>query len=209
MLIKSHCSALQLCLVASTLTCATAASAQTTPYTSRTTFNAALSTTASNDLNALANGSTVISFGPFGNATLSNANVTGGKINNPNTGGAYSFTITFSQLLNGFGADFTSPANLLAATAYINAFNGSTFLGGWSLGNQASSNPSFLGISTVGGFNRIVVSESGPFPGLQLFQSVDNLTVGVSPVPEPANISMFLAGLAIVGGLYFRRSQAT
>ena len=208
MLTKMLDSIVQLGLVAGALIVATAASAQTSFYSSRATFNAALSTSASNDLNVLANGSTVISFGSLGDGTLSGASVTAGQINNPNTGGAFTFTITFPQLLNGFGADFTSPGSFASARANINAFNGATFLGAIAFGNLAGSNPSFLGITTVGSFNRIVLSENSSF-GLQLFQNVDNLTVGaISPVPQPSTISLFLTGLLVVGALSGRRSRS-
>ena len=207
MLSNKFNSILQLGIVAGALITATAASSQTSFYSSRATFNAALSTLASNDLNVLANGSTVISFGSLGLGTLSGASVTAGQIDNPNNGGAFTYTVTFSQLLNGFGADFTSPASFASARANINAFNGTTFLGSIAFGNFAGSNPSFLGITTVDSFNKIVVSENSSF-GLQLFQSVDNLTVGaISPVPEPATISLFLTGLLIVGALVGRHSR--
>ena len=84
----------------------------------------------------------------------------------------------------------------------IQVFNGTTFLGGIAFAGFASTNPSFLGVSTVGGFNRVVISDS--FSGTpNPFQSLDNLTVSAAAaaVPEPAAIGLLLTGLLIVGGV--------
>jgi hypothetical protein len=194
---------------AAVLSVATAqANAQTAAYFERPAFTAALATVQINDLNALVNGSTSISFGTLGTGTLTGATVSGGAINN--TGTPFTFSITFSQLVNGFGAEFNNAQGGRAAT--FSLFNGATLVGMTGLYGGTG----FLGtILTGGAFNRISISEV-PIPGngASLFSSLDNVTVGVvaptlppTTVPEPASFVLMGAGLAVVGMVARRRSN--
>jgi hypothetical protein len=176
----------------------------------RPSFIAALGTTQMNDLNSLPNGSTVISFGSLGTGTLSGATVQNGRITNPNPrspgdftlpANPFTFSITFSQLLNGFGADYSG----FPLTSY-RYFNGTTRVAGAGLYGGSTG---FLGSVEVP-FNRVEISEI-PFGGSgpTIITSLDNLTVGVtaSTVPEPATVGLFATGLLAVGGLARRRRR--
>lgn len=198
---------LQTGILASLLTVASVAEAQVSSSVSQ--FKSQFGTTASNDLNSLSDGSTLISFGPFGLATISGATVTGGAIQNPGS----SFTISFSQLINGFGADFIQPPDG-QSSASLSLFNGTAGVGGASFASTPFDR--FLGISSSfsslpanSPFNRVVITNSSP----GAFLRMDNLIVGVvattSTVPEPATVALFGAGLLVVGGLSRRRKRTT
>ena len=198
---------LQTGLLASLLTVASVAEAQVSSSVSQ--FKSQFGTTASNDLNSLSDGSTLISFGPFGLATISGATVTGGAIQNPGS----SFTISFSQLINGFGADFIQPPGA-QSSASLSLFNGITQVGEASFARTSFDR--FLGLSSTylavpanSPFNSVVITNSRP----GAFLRMDNLIVGVvattSTVPEPATVALFGTGLLVVGGLSRRRKRTT
>ncbi|MEP6780029.1 MAG: PEP-CTERM sorting domain-containing protein [Gemmatimonadaceae bacterium] len=193
----------RLLAAACSLAVGTAAYAQP-GYFDRTPFTSALSTSVTNDLNSLANGATSISFGALGTGTLSGATVNNGAI--LNTGSPFSFSIAFSQMLNGFGADFFS--GQFGGSATFHFFNGAT-------PTYTTGLYSFIGsfrgvIPTGGAFNRVDITEvpigqSSP----SLFSSLDNLTVGVitSTVPEPSSIALLGAGILALGIVARRKKQ--
>ena len=192
-------------LFAGTVAIGRTASAQPVAYFDRVTFQSALGSFQTNDLNALSNGSTAISFLGLGTGNLSGASVTGGQINN--TGSPFTFSISFSGLLNGFGADFTNANGIRSAT--FTFFNNATQVGMQGLYGGTG----FLGSTLAASFNRVQISEvpvSGSSPSL--FTSLDNVTVGViapsTTVPEPSTVALLAAGLMLVGVVARRRSPA-
>ena len=178
--------------VLATLEGASVAGAQTQFFgpgsSPRSALVADLTTTELNNLN-LANGTTSLSFGTLGTATISGADIQTNQIEA--AGGSPAFTITFSDLLNGFGADFSQAQG----TVTLTFFNGATNVGSVS-GVFPNAGVQFLGATDLT-FNSVRVSASttGTF-------RTDNLVVGVSAVPEPGTIALLgigLAGTALVG----------
>lgn len=204
---------LQSVVAVSALTFGSAASAQPNFFFSRPTFISALTTTQTNDLNALANGATVISFGALGTGTLSGATVTSNQITKP--GAPFTFSITFSQAISGFGADFTNTVAPVGAAYSV--FNGAASVGGGVVSFGSTGLSTFFGIIPSGGaFNRIEIRDVGaPIPTQgppSTFASLDNLTVGVSlvsTVPEPTTIALLATGLLAVGGMARHRRRIT
>ena len=198
---------LQTGLLASLLTVASVAEAQVSSSVFQ--FMTQFGTTGSNDLNLLSDGSIEVSFGPFGLATITGATVTRGRIQNPGS----AFTISFSKLINGFGADFIRPPGG-QSSASLSLFNGITQVGAASFALTPFDR--FLGLSstfaalpTNSPFNSVVITNSAP----GAFFWMDNLIVGVvattSTVPEPATVALFGTGLLVVGGLSRRRKRTT
>ena len=173
----------------------------------RSGFNSFLGTVQVNDLNALANGATILSFGSLGTGTLTGASVTNGQIVNPGT--PFTFSIAFSQLIDGFGADFLSGP--FGGNVTYRFFNGATAV---ATNGFYSAIGTFRGeIPPGGSFNRVEVSEV-PIPqsSPSLFSSLDNLTVGVKSTavvtPEPSSIVLLAAGMIGVGIAARRRRLA-
>lgn len=195
-----------------TLTLAVTAQAQEF-FFNRAQFIAALSTTQANDLNSLANGSTVIPFGTLGTGTLTNGTVSGGLITKPGT--PFTLTINFSQFIRGFGADFLNATTAGSVGGTINVFNGATQVGGTSFGSNPTTT-TFFGIIPNGGvFNRVVITDAG-FTSINnvllptTFVSIDNPVVGVqATVPEPATVALTATGLLAIGGLARRRMRTS
>ena len=183
---------------------ASSAGAQPASFTNRAAFVAAFGATASNNLNALGPGSTIIPFGALPTGTLNGAFVLPPILPNPLS----AFTIVFSQPINGFGADFTSGDPSTALGVKLSFFNGATPVGGSEFGNFGTT---FLGARPCcGAFDRVVIENSTLYAGG--YQFLDNLTVGVgrpgvSAVPEPATLALVASGLALVGGAARRRRR--
>jgi hypothetical protein len=191
--------------VAGPLLLVSAAGAQVTSFTSRNAFVAALESIESNKLNGLPNGSTVVSFGGLGTATISGSTFNGHRIQD--TGGAAAFSLAFSESLNGFGADFSHSKS---ASITLSFFDGVTLIGSSSLALTNNGN-NFFGGTTVGTFNRVVVgqSSSDDFRTDDLMVGVQESTVMTTTTsPEPATVALFATGLAVLGGASLRRRRA-
>ena len=182
---------IRLGLTVAALAVAPSAGAQTSffgaPGVTEAAFVADLGTTASNNLNALANGSTVVPFGTITIGTLAGATVQTNRITDG--GGAPAFSISFDALLSGFGAQFSNVGSPQAPqTVTITFFNGAANVGSVS-GVFTSNGTSFLGGTDVT-FNRVEIASSttGTF-------RTDDLIVGVSAVPEPGSVALVATGL--------------
>ncbi len=121
-------------------------------------------------------------------------------------GGHYvglSFTATFSSLVSQVGFLLEDSPSQVET---VELFNGSTSLGSLTLTGTSGYNATFRGIAESGGFDRMVFTESGSGNG---FFAIDDLrfTPASSPIPEPANLVLLLAGLAALG-LKFKGRKA-
>jgi hypothetical protein len=170
------------------------ASAQTTHFGAggRATFNAAANTPVTNDLNS---GGPTYGFGALGTGTVTGNGIatingrifaTGGGIPTP------AFTVTFSNLLGAFGADFTGLGTINtdfpfpAGEARFTFYNGATTVGTVAQNFGLSGAETFFGV--IG-----APSTVAPPPAV---------------VPEPATVALVGAGLAAVLGVARRRSTS-
>ena len=102
-----------------------------------------------------------------------------------------------------FGANFF-------ATDDVNAFQAVSITLTLSDGTSQTFTPtsaadSYRGfVSSGSAFSSIAIATSGA----QYYTSLDNLTVGAAPVPEPSSLGLLAVGLAGLGGFVARRRAA-
>jgi hypothetical protein len=177
-------------LAAATLACALPAAAQGTLVTGpgaspRSDFIGGFTFTAANGLNATAG--TLLDFGALGTATLQGAELRANRI--VDTGGDGAYTLTFSNLIDGFGAEFAQVRGALA----ISLFNGGTSVGTFST-TFANGGVRFLGVSGMR-FDEVRIAGAS---GGEL--RADNLVIGanasIAAVPEPGPLALLGIGLA-------------
>jgi hypothetical protein len=194
--------------LAATLTLSSSAGALPASYFSVPAFVAGFGSTASNSLNALGPGSTLIPFGVLGTGALTGAFLFPPILPNPGS----AFSITFSQLINGFGADFSADGTSNPSAPLevrLQFFNGATPVGGSEFGNFGTT---FLGARPCcGAFDRVEISVGTQYSGGFVF--MDNPIIGVDAAavvtPEPATLALVASGLALVGAAARRRQRPT
>ncbi|WP_293971946.1 PEPxxWA-CTERM sorting domain-containing protein [Sphingomonas sp.] len=121
------------------------------------------------------------------------------------------FTITFDQLVGGFGfyaTDIETDAQIILTlgTGAIETYSFNTLLGSAIAG---SGSVDFLGFTTLDGIKSLTVAH-GPESDVLGF---DNFQIGTlasaAPVPEPATWAMFIGGFGLVGGAMRRRMRTS
>lgn len=187
-------------LAAATLACALPAAAQGTLVTGpgaspRTDFVDGFTFTATNGLNVGAG--TLLDFGALGTATLEGAELRANRI--VDTGGDGAYTLSFSNLVDGFGAEFGQARGALS----ISLFNGGASVGTFAT-TFANGGVRFLGVSGLT-FDEVRIAGAA---GGEL--RADNIVIGanasIAAVPEPGPLA--LVGLGLAGTLLVGRRRA-
>ena len=195
----SHARAARL-LAAATFACALPAAAQGTLVTGpgaspRSDFLGGFTFTAANELNAITG--TLLDFGALGSATLEGAELRANRI--VDTGGDGAYTLSFSRLIDGFGAEFGQVRGALS----LSLFNGGASVGTFST-TFANGGVRFLGVSGMT-FDEVRVAGAA---GGEL--RADNIVIGanasIAAVPEPGPLA--LVGLGLAATLLVARRRA-
>ncbi|MDO9280009.1 MAG: FxDxF family PEP-CTERM protein [Polaromonas sp.] len=160
----------------------------------------------------MASGSAFAQSAPLYIATLLNPSngVTSGSFSELTGAGTsvYNFSVGSSGLLD-FNALFVSQVPMLSSYTLTNvAFDSNNFTKQY--GNDFTSVWSYSGTNISAGAHTLTLTSTGTLAsgastvGMINFTSTPTI---VTPVPEPATITMMLAGLALVGGMQLRRKK--
>ncbi len=188
--------------------------AQTTYFGAgaRAAFTAAAATPVTNDLNAPG---PVFGFGALGAGTVTgNGIATNGGFIFASGGGipVPAYTITFTNALGAFGADFTGLGTINtdfpfpAGEARFTFYNGAATVGTVAQNFGPSGATAFFGVTGLAAFDRVEVRTN---VGDEF--TTDNVVVGAAGapsavVPEPATVALVGAGLAALLGAARRRA---
>jgi hypothetical protein len=175
-----------------------AATANAATFTSLTDYNTAVGAHSIITFQGLADGTTVTNqFSALGASFDGDDVGTGSAFVTDGIGirDGGSATITFSSLMNHFGVEFPGAVTiqLFLGTALLS----STEFGGEGLGF-------FGGVLEAGGFDKVVLFDHLFSPGVY-----DNIHFGstVAPVPIPAALPLFAAGLGAMGVFGWRKKR--
>jgi hypothetical protein len=207
-----------LALLASALVTAAAAplAAQTTWFgaNARAGFTAAAITPVTNDLNT---NTPVYDFGALGTATASGngiATINGALFGSGGGTPTPAWTLSFSQAIGAFGADFTGLGTINtdfpypAGEARFTFYNGATTVGTVAQNFGLSGVTAFFGVTGLAAFDRVEIRTN---VGDEFW--TDDVTLGalattpppVTTTPEPATLALVGAGALALGGVARRR----
>jgi hypothetical protein len=102
-----------------------------------------------------------------------------------------SLIIDFASPVSAAGLDISSDS-LGSFTAFVQAFNGVTDLGTFSVGGNNTSIIPFLGVSDAGGITRMIFNVDNNTKDF----AVD--TLSINSVPEPSALALAASGLALL-----------
>jgi hypothetical protein len=196
---------IHLTVAAIALAATSAVSAQTTVYTTRAAFDAAVASGSYTETfsNGSINGAASANFSGGGFAytvsapgTVLYANSTFLGTSLPDLPMLVTFTGAPVTAVGGdfYVTDFFDDFQPVSVTVTLSNGFSSTFL-------PVSAADSFRGVTTALPITSLTLSA----PGASLYVGMDNLTVGV--VPEPGTYAMMALGLAAIGGFAARRRK--